>query len=75
VKGIEPFPQNPQTIENQHAPKDGEAAYTQINARILDSSCPILAKVVAAWSNLSPSLKGAILAIIGINENQKEASS
>ncbi len=75
VKGIEACAQNPQTTENQHVPEDGERAYTQISAQILDSSCPDLARVVAAWPNLSAPLKAAILAIVATNDKQKEAAS
>jgi hypothetical protein len=75
VKGIEPCSNNSENVENQSLPQVSRDPTTQIGAQILDSSCPDLAKVVATWANLSAPLKAAILAIIGANENQKEASS
>jgi hypothetical protein len=38
---------------------------SRIDSRTKVAVCPQLSQVVAAWSNLPPSLKAAILAIVG----------
>jgi hypothetical protein len=65
AKGIEPSAQNPQVAENQDTPKDGERAYTQIRAQILDNDRRDLSQVVNAWPGLPAAFKAAILAIVG----------
>ena len=71
VKGIEPFAQNPQAAENQHTPKDGERAYTQIRAQIEEPLELDLAAVVAVWPSLSAPLKAAIRAIVNTATNKE----
>jgi hypothetical protein len=75
VKGIEPSSRNAEPVANQSLPQVGQDSATQIDARIRDASCPDLAYVVAAWPNLPPPLKAAILAIVATNDKQKEALS
>ncbi len=70
VKGIEPFTQNPQAIESQHAPKDGETAYTQIRAQIQGKDGRDLSLVVEAWPGLPAAFKAAILAIVNSTGGQ-----
>ena len=74
VKGIEPSAQNPQVAENQGAAKDGERAYTQIRAQILDSDRRDLAHVVKAWTGLPAAFKAAILAIVNSTPRSGEVS-
>jgi len=70
VKGIEPSTQNPQTAEKQHAPKGGEAAYTQIRAQIQGNDGRDLSHVVKAWPGLPAAFKAAILAIVNSRGGQ-----
>jgi len=64
AKGIEPSCKKLELIDSQAPAQIDKADYTQIRAHAAGSSCPNLAKVVASWSELSPPLKAAILAII-----------
>jgi hypothetical protein len=70
AKGIEPSTQNTETIENQHTPKDGTAAYTQISAQIQGDDGRGLAQVVNAWAGLPAAFKAAILAIVNSKGGQ-----
>jgi len=70
AKGIEPSTENSQEAQNQSATEAAQYDYTQIRAQIPDSSCPDLAKVVAAWLSLSQPLKAAILAIVAVSKNE-----
>jgi hypothetical protein len=70
VKGIEPSTENSQAAPNQSVPTSAQDTYTQGRAQIPDSSCPDLAKVVAAWLSLSQPLKAAILAIVAASKNE-----
>jgi len=74
VKGIEPSAQNPQVAENQDTAKDGERAYTQIRAQILDNDRRDLAQVVKAWAGLPAAFKAAILAIVNSTPPSGEVS-
>jgi len=74
VKGIEPSTQNPQAAEIQHAPKDGETAYTQIRAQIQGKDGRDLSQVVNAWAGLPAALKAAILAIVQVAKSSKEVA-
>jgi len=71
VKGIEPSQHNPQVVENQKAPTDGDRAYTQIRAQIQGSDGRGLSEVVAAWAELPGALKAAILAIVTTATNKE----
>ncbi len=64
MKGIEPSPQDSKVVEDQFGSKCAEASNTQIRAQITDALGRDLSRVVAAWSELSPPLKAAILAIV-----------
>lgn len=68
MKGIEPSVETSQTAHNQSLSTLVQADYTQGHAQIPDVSGPELAQVVAAWVNLSPPLKAAILAIVNLSE-------
>jgi hypothetical protein len=71
VKGIEPSTHNPQTIENQHAPKDGEAVYAQRSTQIQGKDGRDPAQVVEAWAELPAALKAGILAIVNSATNKE----
>jgi len=75
VKGIEAFPQTPESLQNQVFPQVAPEDYTQIRAQILDRSSRDLAQIVAAWPKLFAPLKAAILAIVATNDKQNEALS
>ena len=64
MKGIEPSTQHSKVVEDQLGRKCAEGSNTQIRAQITDTVGRDLPQVVAAWSELSPPLKAAILAIV-----------
>jgi hypothetical protein len=70
VKGIEPSSQNSESSQKQPLPTLPQADCTQGRAQIPDAASPDLAKVVAAWAELSSPLKAAILAIVNSSEGQ-----
>jgi hypothetical protein len=74
VKGIEPSLLKSEHSQRQEHPSESQAGYTQIRAQILGELGPELARVVAAWSKLSPPLKTAILAIIQSASSSEEAA-
>ncbi|MGO8741327.1 MAG: hypothetical protein ACLQUR_02880 [Limisphaerales bacterium] len=65
AKGFEPSTQKPQPIQTQNNPQSADSGYTQIRAQILGELGPELAQVVAKWPKLPPTLKAAVLAIVG----------
>jgi hypothetical protein len=68
VKGIEPSTQISESTQKQSLPAQPQADYTQGRAQIPVAVSPDLATVVAAWAELSPPLKAAILAIVNSSE-------
>jgi hypothetical protein len=74
VKGIEPSSQDSQASVSQQAPKDGEAAYTQIRAQIVGNDGRDLSHVVEAWPGLPAAFKAAILAIVNSTPRSGEVA-
>jgi hypothetical protein len=68
--GIKPWAQNPQTAENQHTPKDGERAFTQMRAQIQGDDGHDLAQAVNAWAELPAGFTAAIPVIAKSGENE-----
>ena len=64
AKGIEPFAEDPQLLQDQSVRDSISEANAQIRAQIRDSLGRDLAEVVAAWPALAVPLKTAILAIV-----------
>ena len=68
VVGVEPTPATIKVADCKGLCESGQAPSSSIASPNAGKLCPELEKIVAAWANLRPELRAAILAIVSTSK-------